>query len=225
MNMLSKTIALSSVLMLCGCQLVTIGIPGSGTIVSETRDVDTFSEVSFSGAGELEIVAGTEVSTCEIECDDNLMEYIKTEVVDGRLKIWTTENVASTKGVFARIGTNKLSKVSISGSAEADISGLNEESLEVRISGSGDIVCEGTSQSFKAVISGSGSIKTAELIADDVDIQISGSGSANVLANKKLNVRVSGSGDVQYAGSPEVEQSISGSGSVRKSADTDSTEK
>jgi hypothetical protein len=203
-------------MVLCGCHLLPKGVPGSGKINVENREVGSFNEISFAGAGDLEIAVGPGNARCEIECDDNLLEYIQTEVVDGRLKIWTSRSISPTKGVYARIGAEKLSKLNISGSCETEITGLNEDSFEVTASGSGKIHCEGVAPSFKAVLVGSGSLESTDLQSENVALQISGSGSAGVQANKILKVQIAGSGDVRYVGSPEVHQSIAGSGSVQR---------
>jgi hypothetical protein len=58
------------------------GVQGSGNVTSETRDVSEFHGVDVSGVFEVEIVAQKDFGV-QIEADDNLLEYIKTEVDDG----------------------------------------------------------------------------------------------------------------------------------------------
>ena len=53
-------------------------------MVSESRDVSGFDRVSLSGSGEVIITQSGEESL-SVETDDNIMQYVKTEVRGGTL--------------------------------------------------------------------------------------------------------------------------------------------
>ena len=61
-------------------------VRGSGNVISETRSVANFENVSLSGIGTLYIIEGDEESL-EIEAEDNLLEHIETEVRGRTLEI------------------------------------------------------------------------------------------------------------------------------------------
>jgi hypothetical protein len=64
-------------------------ITGSGPVVAQERDVSGISGVELAMSGTLHISMGNTTSL-RIEAQDNLMEYIETEVRGGMLQIRNT---------------------------------------------------------------------------------------------------------------------------------------
>lgn len=214
--MLSKKMGLVILsLALGGCQFIEPGIPGSGTMKREVRVIEPFDRVSISGAANIEIVSGQSTGSCEVECDDNLLEYLATTVEDGELKIHFLRRISSSKSLQVWLATEHLSKISASGSVAVKVAGLDEPVTELDVSGSAKLQCAGKVERLEIHASGSTAFDCLELAADDVVINLSGSGKASLQANRTLKVAVSGSGSVQYLGTPEIEQNISGIGSVK----------
>jgi hypothetical protein len=183
----------------------------------EAREVQPFNRVSISGAADFEILCGKPEGSCEVECDDNLLEHLATTVEGGELKIHFVNKASTTQALRVWLATEHLSKISGSGAVTGRVEGLDESFTELAMSGSGKLKCNG--KVAKLEINGSGStfFNCRELAAEDVVVNISGSGKANVNAKATLKVAISGSGSVQYIGSPEIEKHISGSGSVKPS--------
>ena len=77
-------------------------IKGSGNIKTEKRDVPDFSNVKAGGAINVEVSAQKEFSV-EVEADDNLLEYIKTEVKGETLKIYTEDRISTRNPIRMRI--------------------------------------------------------------------------------------------------------------------------
>jgi hypothetical protein len=218
-----------------GCVMYP-GIPGSGTIVSVTREVEGFDSISVGGSGSVQITQG-DTESLEVQADDNLLPYLRTEVSGGELKIWWDRgNLRFTKGPVYTIAVKNLENLHLSGSLHAEMDRLNTERFEGRISGSGKIklghleardvqmrvsgsgdlaIAEGKAESLDLGISGSGNAQMPGFKADEVDVSISGSGNAEIHAVNKLEAHVSGSGNVSYLGAPQVDSSVSGSGRVR----------
>lgn len=199
----------------CNNAVFVAGVPGSGVMTTEDREIDDFSAISFSGAGKLNIVCG-ESTSLTLTTDDNLVEIIESAVEDDTLRIWSTENISPTETPQYEISTESLSRVSISGSSNVDVSNYDGEDFDFHVSGSGKVKVVGKTDRVSIHISGSGRADLSELEAKDVSINVSGSGRANVIARNKLDVSISGSGRIQYVGSPEINQSISGSGRISK---------
>lgn len=221
-----------------GCVMYP-GISGSGTLVTETRAVNDFDAVSVGGAGQIRITQG-DTESLEVTADDNLLPFLRTEVVQGELKIWwDRNNMRFSKGPVYVLGVKNLEKLRLSGSLRAEMDRLTTESFDGRISGSGKIelghletqkvqmhvsgsgdllIGDGRADTMEISISGSGHARMPEFEVDAVEISISGSGNAEVHAKKSLDARVSGSGNVTYLGSPQVHSSVSGSGRVRSGA-------
>jgi hypothetical protein len=219
-----------------GC-VVYPGISGSGTIISESREVTDFDAVSIGGSGTLQITQG-ERESLEVKVDDNLLPYLRTEVSGGELKIWWDRgNLHFSQQPVYLLEVKQLEKLHLSGSLHAEMDRLSAEEFEgrisgsgkielghlearevrLRVSGSGDLALDGgRADSLEVGISGSGNAQMSEFRAGEVDLSISGSGNAEVQAVERLHASVSGSGNVTYYGTPAVDSSVSGSGKVRQ---------
>lgn len=242
-----KLLGVVSVLLVIGLLAVFVVGKGNfqkielaGQITSESREVSDFSSVALEGVGNLILEQGEEESLI-IEADANIVEKIKTEVVDGTLKIefddpWYVWNSLSGDDINFYVGVDDLERVSIGGSGSITGDEITTDSLDVvisgsgkvnmsvtaeelnsRISGSGKYELSGQATSQSVHISGSGKYLAEDLVTQDTEIVISGSGKAEVNTSETLSVVVSGSGSVTYVGDPEkIESTISGSGNVIK---------
>lgn len=189
-------------------------VRGSGTLKREARDVQPFNRVRFSEGAQVEILSGQPGVSCEVECDDNLLEHLATTVEGGELTVEFLKSISGTQAVRVWLSTEHLSKVSASGSVQGKIEGVDEPSLELDVSGSAKLKCAGKAGKLTIGASGAAEFDCLELVADDVGVNISGSGKAKVQANRTLKVDVSGSGSVKYLGTPQIQRNISGSGSI-----------
>lgn len=214
-------------------------IKGNGNTVSIDRSVGEYEEIAVSGWFYVDLVSGKE-GQLVVEGEENLLEYIITEVQNGKLVIKQEKGVNLKpsnweEGIRITVPVESIDALNLSGSADivgkttlktsnfktamsgsGDITlDLKTESLSATMSGSGDMNLSGKTKDFEATISGSGDIKAYDLIADNVEATISGSADIKVTANKMLKARVSGSGDINYRGNPKkVDTKTSGSGDV-----------
>ena len=201
-------------LLLAGC---FNAVRGSGNVVTQPRQVAGFTSVSLSGSGMLVIEqSGTE--SLSITADDNLMQYLTSNVSGGELELGTRAgtSVSPSQDITYRITLRKLDGLELSGSATAQVRGVATDRLEVSISGAGEVTISGRADAQEINISGSGEYLAAGLASKAVDIDISGSGNAELAVSDKLDVEVSGSGSIDYVGHPAITQSVSGSGEIRQ---------
>lgn len=227
---------LTAVLCLPACQLA--GVAGSGNIVTEARQVSGFTRVAVAGFGDAVLVQGTEEGVV-VETDDNLMQYVSTEVRDGVLYLDTradgkrvnikpsksirfTVTFTTLEGIAVSgagdvtadaIATDKLD-VTVSGAGDISIGNLRTEKLAVAVSGVGDISLAGEARVQSVAISGAGEYAAGDLRSASTAVAISGTGDATVWATDLLEARVSGVGLISYYGEPEVTRSVSGMGSI-----------
>lgn len=216
-------------------------IKGNGNNVTIERNTGDYDGVAVSGWFDVDLVSGNE-GEITLTGEENLLEYIITEVKDGKLVIKTEKGVNLKtsnwkSGIHITVPVESISSVSMSGSGDivgktkiktdyfktamsgsGDITlDLDVQNISASMSGSGDITLSGDTTNFEATISGSGDIEAYDLEADNVDATISGSADIQVTANKSLKARVSGSGDISYKGNPEkVNTKTSGSGDISK---------
>jgi putative autotransporter adhesin-like protein len=238
-NRITLLILTASALILMACSFGSVGIlRGSGTLISETRNVSDFDRVEIHDGGNLYLVQG-DSEALEIEAEDNIMPYLTSRVVNNTLilefddsarrSFMTTRpinyyltmkdirGIAISGGgdIEAReISTSDLD-TNISGGGNLDIDNLEADRLEAHISGGGDIrIKNGVVEEQDVHVSGGGKYDAPDLQSQLVTASVSGGGDLIVWAEESLNVNVSGGGSVYYYGSPTVNSSISGGGDV-----------
>ncbi len=216
-------------------------IKGDGNTVTEKRNVGTYDGIGLAGWFDLYLVSGSE-GEITLEGESNLLEYIVTEVKNGKLTIkvekgYNLKPSSWEDGIKITVPVESINSVALSGSGDivgkttlkADnfktaMSGSGDITLDIeahtidaKMSGSGDITLSGNTTNFEATISGSGDIRAYDLEADHVDATVSGSADIKVTANKVLKARVSGSGDISYKGNPtKLDTKSSGSGDISR---------
>jgi hypothetical protein len=216
-------VAACGLLPLLAACVVTVGgsscsmtsIQGSGIEATQAREVPSFTKVHLSGSGEVRAAVGASQQPLRVTCDDNLLQYVTTEVRGDTLHIGMQPGSYSfRRDLVVELSAPVLEAVSISGSGSADVDGVSGGTFVATISGSGDVTARGSVERLSVSVSGSGSMELAGLRARTAQVQISGSGDVRIDVSEDLNVQVSGSGDVRYSGNPRVLSNISGSGSV-----------
>lgn len=214
--------------------LLSACISGSGTLITESRDVNGFDQVTLEGSGEVILTQG-DTESLTVETDDNLMQYVSTEVRDGTLYLDLRNeqftHIGPTQLIF-RLDVKEIVGLNVlgSGSIEADslttdrlsfdivgvgdvlVDSLQAGELQIHIGGSGNLELAGTATEQDINIGGSGRVLAPDLRSEVVNVRTGGSGDATVWASNTLDARIAGSGKVNYYGSPSVSSSITGSG-------------
>jgi hypothetical protein len=223
------------------CGFVQIGdngggerITGSGPVVEENRDVSGITGVELAMQGTLHISPG-DTTSLRIEAQDNLMEYIETEVRGGTLRIRNTPgyDLQNTRPIQYYLTVEKLDQIEVSSSGDIEVGNLKSNSLSIRSSSSGDIKIDGLDGSSVDVkisssgeveisngkiqkqnidISSSGDYNARDLSSATADIDLTSSGSATVWVSDRLSGSLSSSGNIYYIGNPEVDVRMTSSG-------------
>ena len=192
-------------------------IEGSGVAATQMRDVAPFESVELAESNNVVIRAG-EKQAVLVRADDNLVDSVTTEVHNGKLVIGNKAGNFTTKTPMRVVVTvPSLTALTLAGSGNIVVRGINTHDLAVTLSGSGKLTGSGTTTKLNASISssGSGSVLFERLVADDVHAVLSGSGSIVVTATKSLDAAVPGLGSIVYAGNPpSVTKSVTGMGSI-----------
>lgn len=212
------------------------GVRGEGPVKTENRSANDFHAVSVEIPGLVEITVSDRYSV-EVQAQENILPLLKTEVENGKLRLYFEENVSQVKDLKVRISAPAFDELSIGGSGTIKtLSTLNGERLELSIGGSGDIEvpqaevgevrCSiagsgnirvgGKTGDARFEIAGSGDIAAKELAANTGQASIAGSGTVTCNVSQTLKAEIAGSGDVFYTGSPSVDTDVSGSGKVKK---------
>ncbi len=213
------------------------GIRGKGESITETRNIKGFSAISLSGSPDVTYTQDS-VYKVEVTGQENILDLLVTEVEGSELKIYFRKNIWEHRSVKLVIHSPQMNGMKVSGSGNIRSSkGINTGSMNLRVSGSGNIslpslvasgldvtisgsgntdVLGGKVNTAHFVVSGSGNINAEHIESVGCTAKVSGSGNIRLHATETLNVTISGSGDVRYKGSPAIDVNISGSGKLRR---------
>ncbi len=215
------------------CGKKTIG--GNGKVIFQQRNINGFKAVNIKGAYDVFLKHG-DIGSVIIEADSNLMNVIKTDLLDSILSIYNIKTIIRSKELKLIITCPDLNSINFSGATELSCdSGLIFKDLSINISGAGriemnmilnnlnaivsggaDLNFSGKANNLDVSITGAGNLDAHNFKTQKCKIDISGFGRAKVNVNKELEVNISGAGKVDYIGNPEVKQSISGAGKIQK---------
>ncbi|NCO64051.1 MAG: DUF2807 domain-containing protein [Flavobacteriales bacterium] len=215
-------------------------IKGNGNLTTVTRSISDYDGISCAGSFDYILVEGSE-GNITIEGEENLMEYIITEVKENTLivKVKDRTNLKTSlkKSIKITIPFKDIDKVSLAGSGdlwnndviatnhlEVNLAGSGDvvlqvetETLKSALSGSGDLSLKGQTHDLEANIAGSGDFHGFELQSNNTEVSVSGSGNAEVVSTENIVAKVAGSGDIVYKGNPKTEDTkVAGSGSIRQ---------
>ena len=213
-------------------------IKGNQKIVTITRTTSEYDKIIIAGSFDLKLVSGTE-GTITLEGDENLLEYIKTDVRNGSLNIAfdkTTNIQYNYKSsieisipieqidelVFSGSGNVNATEIIVSDNFKSTITGSGNVSfvtsakiLKITKAGSGNLTIKGKATQLEVSASGSGNINLFDLTTQNAVASQTGSGNINLNCIEKLDATTAGSGSIQYKGNPKkINKNSSGSGGI-----------
>lgn len=202
---------------LLGLALTGCSLRGSGTALTQSRDVEPFESIEIGGAFELIVhVDPSATQRVEVSGDDNIVPEVTTKVSAGELDVQIENGIVRPKlDLRVEIWVPSLTKLEASGASDITIEGLHGESFELDLSGASETNLRGAVDRFEVDSSGASDLDARELHAKVVALELSGAGNAEVWASDRLDADVSGAGNVHYFGDPkEVHEDVSGAGSI-----------
>ncbi|MFP9099364.1 head GIN domain-containing protein [Flavobacterium sp. RHBU_24] len=224
-------IAATAALLFASCTAIN----GSGNVTTENRKVEgTFTKVSVSGGLEAYISQGN-VGEITVETDDNLQQYIKTEVSGGELKIYTDKSISPSKATNIRITLPVIEAVSSAGGSTVKgktvfksnailLESSSGSNLEVNVSAvkidaessSGSTLnVTGTADELIAESSSGSTLNAGGLTAKNVDADASSGSTINTKPVEKLTAEASSGSHVGYIKTPSsLKTDVSSGGSV-----------
>lgn len=189
-------------------------LEGSGNIVREARSVRTFGSIEVGSAFHVEVNVGPALSV-EVEGDDNLLEFVKTDVRGDTLHIDMDKSHRSKERLRVHISVPNLNHVDSSGAASVNVVGLQNEKFGIDSSGGSKVTVAGRTGSIAVDISGGARVNASDLIATNGNVETSGGATAEVSVSSQLKARASGGSRILYAGSPtHVDSNASGGAKI-----------
>jgi hypothetical protein len=211
-------------------------VAGHGHVVSKERKTESFSGLKVSSGIDVYLKQGDNV-TVTVEADENLHEYILTEVRGGVLNVYTEYNIrdAERKRVYVTmkeinsvktssagdvIGETPINtdRLELTASSAGDIKlETHAKNIDVDISSSGDISLSGETDMLKADLSSAGDLKAYDLKAREADVSVSSAGDADINVSERISARASSAGDINYKGDPKyVDAHSSSAGGIHR---------
>ncbi|MBK6381087.1 MAG: DUF2807 domain-containing protein [Chitinophagaceae bacterium] len=202
----------------------------------------SFTAIAVSSGIDLYLSQGNEESLAVSASDQKHLDRLKTEVVNGTLKIyydnkgvtWKSDGKANLKAYVSFKALQKLnvsagSDVKVDGSINAadfnlDVSSgavfkgaITAKTLTVDVSSGASISISGKSDKLKIDVSSGADFKGYDLVTDYCDASASSGAGVHVTINKELNAKASSGGDIHYKGTALIRDiKTSGGGSVKK---------
>jgi hypothetical protein len=176
-------------------------VMGSGEVVEESRSVGGITGVELAMQGTLQIERG-ESESLRIEAEDNLLEYIETDVFGGTLTIRSSSgvNLQNTEPIRYYLTVTGLDSIVVSSSGDITAPGFEADRFSVTDHSSGDVtlgpmVCD----SLDVQVSSSGNVTVESLEAASIEVQISSSGNVRVGQGTvdTQEVRINSSGEYE----------------------------
>jgi hypothetical protein len=209
---------------------------GNKKVVKKERDAGTFSGIKVSTGIDVFLTQGDKMEIA-VEADENLHEYILTEVNDGILHVYTEANIrtAEMKRVYVTmkevrsvsttsagdvIGETpvKAENLKLSASSAGDIKlETYAKKIEINASSSGDMTLTGETDILIADLSSAGDLNAFNLKTREADVTVSSAGDADIYVTERLTARASSAGDVNYKGDPKyIDAHSSSAGGVHR---------
>ncbi len=230
--------AIGAAFLLSACNLhINTGENGNGKVVTQERNVTKdFTEVRGSAGLDVYLTQGDE-NKIVVEADENLQQYIETDVENGKLHVTTSENIGRSKAkkvyvTFKELNTVEASSgadvtgnsviksenLSLKSSSGADLKvEIFSKNLTAKTSSGADLVVSGKASSLQADASSGSELNAKELLVISCNAEASSGAEVTVNVKDNLETKVSSGGDVNYYGNPvSVNSNKSHSGSVNK---------
>ena len=209
---------------------------GNNHVVKQERKAGRFDGLRVSSGIDV-YLRQTGSESISVETDENLQEYIITEIKDGVLNIYTDANIreAEMKKVYVTmkdinslkttsagdiIGETpvKTSNLKLSASSAGDIKiEVYCDKIDADISSSGDMTLTGKTDVLHVSLSSAGDLNAYELDVREAEVSASSAGDADVNVSERLTARASSAGDINYRGNPKyIDAHSSSAGGVHR---------
>ncbi|WP_347173943.1 head GIN domain-containing protein [Polaribacter uvawellassae] len=217
--------------MLDGINTVT----GNRNVITETRKInDDFTKIEIGQGIQLYITQDSDLSLV-VKADENLHKLIRTEVVNGVLKISSKRNIrrAKSKKIYlsapninaikATSGSDVVTENTInadifdahvSSGADARID-INADTVNSSSSSGADLRLNGKANYFSAKATSGSSIRAYGLESKNATVKVNSGADIDVHVVESLTAKASSGGDIDYRGNPKrIDKKKSSGGSI-----------
>jgi hypothetical protein len=211
-------------------------VTGNRDVVRRDRPAGNFTGIRVSTGIDV-YLKQTGDESISLEADENLHEYIKTEIRDGVLHVFTDVNIRSAEMKRVYVTMDKIESIRTSSAGDvigespiktdelelsaSSAGGINLEvyarEIGIDISSSGDITLNGEADVLDANLSSAGDLNAYDLEVKDAEVSASSAGDADVYVSERLSASSSSAGDINYRGNPKyIDAHASSAGGIHK---------
>jgi hypothetical protein len=211
-------------------------VHGNNNVVTKERSAEHFTGIRVSSGIDVYLTQGNN-EKISVEADENLHEYILTEVRGGVLNVYTDANIRDAERKRVHVTMKEINSIKTSSAGdvygetpvktdrlELSASSAGNIKLEVfaeeinaDISSSGDLTITGEAEKLDADLSSAGDLNAYDLKVKEADVSVSSAGDADINVSEKIIARASSAGDINYKGDPKyVDAHSSSAGGIHK---------
>ena len=209
---------------------------GNGDVVKKERNAIKATGIRVSSGIDVYLKQGNDFKL-SVEADENLHDYILTELNGDMLHVYTDANIRRAESKKVYVTLKEINSIScssagdlfgetpvksddlkLSASSAGDIKlEVYAKNIDINISSSGDITLTGEADFMEADLSSAGDLNAYNLKVREAEVSASSAGDADIYVTEKLTARSSSAGDINYKGNPEyVDAHSSSAGGVHR---------
>jgi len=188
----------------------------------EFRTLDDFNEIEISGNIKV-ILTQDSVQQIKIDAPENLMKRVFTEVIGGKLHIYTKNTIFFDREIKAYISQDSLRMIEVTGASsiktdhpfytsemKLDFSGASQADLklfvtgktEIDLSGASSINLEGKTKEGNVDVSGASKLDAEDFKSEVMIVKVTGASKAKVYASLAIAANASGASEIVCFGNP-----------------------
>jgi len=202
----------------------------------------SFTAINVSSGVELYLTQGSEESVAVSASEQKYLDRLKTEVVNGTLKIYFDNKGMTWKSgsrklkayvsfkTLARLDVSSGSAVSVNGSIQSDkldmdvssgaqfTGAIHVKELNADVSSGAGIKVSGDAGKLKVDVSSGADFKGYDFAVDYCNASASSGAAVHITINKELSAKASSGGDIKYKGEGLIRDIKTSSGGAVKKA-------
>ena len=187
------------ILILLICTKNVAQVKGNKEIVETYIDTEAIFDVEVSIYGDITIDAAAK-NGISISADENLLDLIDTEVVDGKLKLDQKKWIQPSRRLKITIGAPEIRRIQLSTNDQVLVRNLNSTRINA-MALNGTIILEGSSETL-SIGAENGTVDARRLNSSEVYINIWGMGKAQFDTAEVLDVKLSDEAELEFNKQP-----------------------
>lgn len=226
---------LGALILASGVACTTSTVTGSGTIITKSVPVSSFSKIEVGAAFDVNVtLGGSERLTLRV--DDNLVDRLDVGVSGDRLHLRLKRRISVRQATLhADVSARSLSEIEVSGAGQVHLSDdLTGQRVDLTVSGAGGLdgtvrvdeanvelsgasraKLSGSAEHLVIKESGASDLEADQLHAGDLTVNLSGASTATVWVSNTISAQLTGASSLRYGGSPRfTRREVSGGSSI-----------